>query len=663
MTTRVDAEKIVSMAEARVSLEATALNEIPLMVVIVQADLRCEFANKRSLAILGLSAEQVIGKKLSEFMAETEARLLLSLARDCIKSCSEQKASMPIEVGGKKYFFDSSAILIYNASGQAEKVMIVTQDITEQVKRQEMLNDTNRTLNEILDKMPVAFLALNEKFEIDRINEAAVALFGYQPNEVVGRPVNVFLPDVTGDKYLALMHEFAASSEHFFEAPGREEITGRKKDGSAIPFYGSMVKIHSNDRVFYCAMLVDLSKIRQIERELDAVQEQLLQTQKHEALGQLAGNIAHDFNNLLAVIAGYADLMEGDVAGQPECLSMLAEIRRAVQRGSGLTSQILAYAKGPLMDMKIHDLHNVVDGLHVMIQAAAGPTVQVAYSLNAGKKHVQLDETQFTQVILNLIVNARDAIGGTGKIGIATELLQLHEEYFQKIGVDPAPGEYLKLGISDNGSGIPEAVISRIFDPYFSTKGRDKGTGLGLAVVYGIVKKHNGFIFCSSKEKIGTTFSIYLPVVEPPHVQQVAGEGRSTNQLPPLDRANVHILVVDDEDNLRSIIVRQLTTAGFQVYAAANGREGLAFIDNFAGKLDIVLSDISMPEMTGPEMVDEAKLMQPEASYLFMTGNAMALDSDKPGRNIRILKKPFDRDGLMQEIERILDARRQAGQG
>jgi nitrogen-specific signal transduction histidine kinase/CheY-like chemotaxis protein len=424
-----------------------------------------------------------------------------------------------------------------------------------------------------------------------------------------------------------------------------------------------MVKISGIEDDFYCAMLVDLSKIRQVEQELDTVQKQLMQTQKHEALGHLAGNIAHDFNNMLAVISGYADLLDFEISDASQRSTMLTEIRRAVQRGSGLTGQILAYAKGPLINMKVHDLHAVIEGLRGMIQAAAGSGIQIDYKLGAERRRVQLDETQFTQVLLNLAVNARDAMPGAGKISIGTTIIELHEEYFHKIGVTPAPGEYLKLSVEDTGSGIPENVVARIFDPYFSTKARDKGTGLGLAVVYGIVKKHKGFIFCASQENVGTTFSIYLPLAEKSAAIDGGAPKNGPAQILNIEPSKIDILIVEDEENLRQILARQLSTAGFLVHTAANGREGLDFIDKFPGKLSIVLTDISMPEMTGLDMASEARLLQPDASFLFMTGNAMALENGQAVGNIRVLKKPFNNDALMAEIKAILGERQELNLG
>jgi two-component system cell cycle sensor histidine kinase/response regulator CckA len=275
--------------------------------------------------------------------------------------------------------------------------------------------------------------------------------------------------------------------------------------------------------------------------------------------------------------------------------------------------------------------------------------------LNAPNATADLDESQFMQVVLNLAVNARDASRGGGEFYISSQNVDLGADFFNARDIKPQPGEYVLVTLRDNGLGIPAEALPRIFDPYFSTKSRDKGTGLGLSVVYGIIKQHNGFIFCSSEAGKGTTFQIYLPLSK--NREDSAAISADVTEAVDQKRDNSvrHILIVEDEDSLRKLIAAQLAVLGYQVTTAENGRKALEFIDSYPGKIDLILSDIMMPEMNGLDMALEAQLMQPDTVFIFMSGYSKELLTSKNApENYRLLAKPFSQEKLQAEIRSAL---------
>lgn len=645
----------VKDADLPPGLVRTLIEKMPIPLSICDTKLRYRWANERFQKMFFLTREKIIGRSIVEGPRPVNESELRNLFQKVIGTAREQRAIVKVHAGDSVITIENILVPVLGSDGKTEFIVTASVDLTRQVKTQEARSAAYDLLNDVLERMPVGLVATDEHFHILRMNRIARKLFEYENEDIIGSSVNVLIPERYHLRHDKLMSDFAQSVDSSLLMDVKREVIGKKASGEEFPIMSSVLKMTLGDFPLYCVMIVDLTQIRNAERRLLENEQQIQRIQKQEALGQLAGNIAHDFNNLMAIILGYADIIQGSEESSGSIREMTAEISRAVQRGVGLTRQILAYAKHQNLEVQPVNMLELLRENSSIIQSALTAAVKLETHFPHDPLYVDIDENQFMQVIVNLAVNARDAIPLGGVFAISTEKKYLGEEFFAEKSIQPAVGDYLILTVRDNGIGMQPEVMQRIFDPYFSTKPRDKGTGLGLSVVYGIVKQHKGFIFCDSSLGVGTVFTIYLPVShnrpkfggdELP-VVHVTSEQELFSQ--------VSILVVEDEKPLRELTMQQLSDAGFQVYSAENGRAAIRFIDNYPGNLDIILSDIMMPEMNGLEMAAEALLMQPETTFIFMSGYSREiLNARKRNWPFRLLTKPYSKDRLLYEILQVL---------
>ncbi|MDQ6808230.1 MAG: response regulator [Verrucomicrobiota bacterium] len=389
-------------------------------------------------------------------------------------------------------------------------------------------------------------------------------------------------------------------------------------------------------------------KFRKTEQTLHEAEEQLRHSQKLEAVGRLAGGIAHDFNNLLTAIIGYSELIEKRNGGETREQAQL--IRKAGEQAASLTRQLLAFSRKQLLDPRVLDLNTLVLDMEKLLQRVIGESIQIKIETATAETRVFADPSQLEQVLLNLAVNARDAMPRGGTLRIATEAISLDQNAIAARKIDVSPGDYVGLIVSDTGSGMDEETLGRIFEPFFTTKGPGKGTGLGLATVYGIVKQSGGGITVESRIGDGCLFSIFLPAT------------RSELDLPtpaPVttdERGSEKILVVEDEEVVRDLICTVLTDAGYEVLCAETPKEGLR-LGREHKKLDLLVTDIVMPEMNGPTLAREMSELQPDMKVLFVSGYSDSDMSDQgvvePG--LVVLQKPFTQQSLAGKVREMLD--------
>jgi nitrogen-specific signal transduction histidine kinase len=388
--------------------------------------------------------------------------------------------------------------------------------------------------------------------------------------------------------------------------------------------------------------------------ERKKLEAQLRQTQKMEAIGQLAGGVAHDFNNMLGVIIGYSEMALQKVAGDDALREDLKQIKMAGQRSAEITRQLLAFAREQAIIPRVIDLNKIVESMLKLLQRLIGENIDLAWHPGEHLWAVKMDPSQIDQILANLCVNAKDAIAGVGMITIETQNAALdatcvvdHKEFI--------PGEYIKLAVSDNGSGMDKQTQDRIFEPFFTTKGLGKGTRLGLATVYGIVKQNAGFIYVYSEPEHGTTFNIYLP-------RHAVAEADQENRQPhfsAVGHGSETILLVED-DGLFLFMVRQmLEQFGYKVLSTSTPGEAIIMAAENPGRIDLLLTDVIMPEMTGRELENKLSVLCPEIECLFMsgyTGNIIAhrgvIQAD-----VNFIQKPFSAQALGTKVREILDSR------
>jgi signal transduction histidine kinase/ActR/RegA family two-component response regulator len=398
--------------------------------------------------------------------------------------------------------------------------------------------------------------------------------------------------------------------------------------------------------------LQDITDRRETEAALRSTEEQFRQSQKLESIGRLAGGVAHDFNNLLTAMMGHTQLVLERLSDDSPIRSDLEEVRRGAERAAQLTRQLLAFSRRQVLQPKVIDLNVIVADLRIMLERLIGETIHVATDLAADLGHVRADPGQIGQVILNLVVNARDALPDGGVIRLNTRNARITVEEARSFPYRVDPGEYVILEVCDDGIGIAPDVLPQIFEPFFTTKDAGKGSGLGLSTVFGVVKQSGGYVWANS-DHTGTTFRVYLPRVQDPLERRTAPP-----RVPVRAQAPETILLVDDEDAVRSLTVRILERGGYRVIATASGAEALDASENVNGDIDLLLTDVIMPEMNGREVARRIQLGRPGIKVLYTSGytRTAVMERDLADDGVEFIEKPYEAQQLLAKVRSLLDA-------
>jgi PAS domain S-box-containing protein len=532
-------------------------------------------------------------------------------------------------------------------------------------------------LDSIIENLPaMVFVKRAEDLRFVRFNLAGEELLGLQRAELLGRNDYDFFPREQADffiekdrKVLGQGHAEDIPAEPIQTHRGTRWLHTRKipviEDGTARYLLGVSIDITdlrraeealrtSHDELERrvaertAALEREIDERRRAEEALRGVQEQLLQAQKMEAIGRLAGGVAHDFNNLLTVVLSYTDLLIPTLDPTDRRRNYLEEVQRAGERGAALTQQLLAFSRQQVIERKVLDLARIVLEMDAMIRRLVGEDVVVEAVIAPDLGRIKADASSIEQVILNLVVNARDAMPEGGKLTIEAENVDLDETYGRE-HLGGIAGEHVLLAISDTGVGMDRATQQRIFEPFFTTKA--KGTGLGLATVFGIVKQAGGNLWVSSEPGKGTIIKVYLPRTHEVAHREVP---RSTVRL---FQGTETILVAEDEEQLRQVVRRTLENQGFSVLIASSGMEAIELCEQHPGKIDLLLTDMVMPRMSGRELADRLAPLRPSMKVLYISGyteNAIA-NHDIGDARISFLPKPLTPDTLLRKVREVLD--------
>ncbi|MGQ9655682.1 MAG: PAS domain S-box protein, partial [Thermodesulfobacteriota bacterium] len=479
------------------------------------------------------------------------------------------------------------------------------------------------------------------------INRRATEILGYASDEFLSRPFWEFIHPEDRDRVLDTYSRRKSGEET--EQIYSFRVVGKGGDVRWAEI--NVVPIEYEGEPALLNFLRDITERKQAEEEKALLEGQLRQAQKMEAIGRLAGGIAHDFNNLLTVIQGNAQLASMDLKEGDPLKSLVQEIVDASVKASALTGQLLAFSRRQAIEMRVLDLNGILRGIEGMLGRILGEDIELELRLQEGIGRVKADPGQVAQVVLNLAVNARDAMLRGGKLTIETANADLDEAYARRhLSVEPGP--YVMLSVSDTGVGMAPEAKERVFEPFFTTKGPGEGTGLGLATVYGIVKQSRGHIWVYSELGRGTTFKIYLPRVEGP--LDVGQELRPRGEIP---SGSETVLVVEDDDLVRGLAVRILEGRGYKVLDAAGAEEALRVCETSGEPVDLVLTDVVMPRMSGKELVEMLQKGRPGLKALYMSGytdNAV-LRHGILEEGIEFIQKPFSVDGLARKVREVLD--------
>lgn len=525
-------------------------------------------------------------------------------------------------------------------------IYVIYQDVTERKKAQSSLEQAEKRYRELVEQVPAGVYEIDvETARFLTINNYMIRVFGYSREEFLSMTGY----DLWSDEGKEVLRQRIQRILEGLEVPQVVEYPGRTKDGREIwaRVYSHFSRTREG-RPVARVVLLDVTEQRRLQQEL-------LQAQKMEAVGRLAGGVAHDINNALTSVLGYADLILNLTKPGEAFHEEAREIKEGALRAASITSQLLAFSRKQIIRPRVVDLNGLLQNFTRMLAPLIGANIRLSTSLFPRPLWVKVDPTQMEQVILNLAINARDAMPKGGKLLVQTDIFHLEEGYAGSHGINLAPGPYARLCVSDTGMGMDRETLERIFEPFFTTKEMGRGTGLGLSTVYGIVKQSGGDIRAYSEPGRGSTFKIYLPL-EPVEgsVLSPSSEAAHKDSLAGTET----VLVVEDSAPVRKLVRTTLERFGYRVMEAADGKAALTLLQKQDPKVDLVLTDVVLPEMDGPEMARQAKELVPGLKVIYMSGytGEFMLERGVLEAGLELIEKPFSPEALVYKVRRMLDA-------
>lgn len=524
--------------------------------------------------------------------------------------------------------------------------LIISRYVAKYNERSRDLEKAKERYRTLIESMTDGITILDRNDVVTYANTSFLTMLGYSSNEIFNRPLLNFL-----DKNnLSLLKEKknlmkSSLSDNF-------EIEWTKKDGKKILSLLSLRALYDEEGKYrgYFVVIKDISLRKQVEKEKAHLEDQLMQSQKMEAIGRLTGGIAHDFNNILSTIIGYSQLVSRDLSDDSPLKEKIEMIQAAGIKAGELTRQLLAFSRKQVMEFKVINLNNLINNLVKMLERLIGEDIKLDFISKPGSANILADSSQIEQIILNLSVNSKDAMPNGGKLTIQTDQVRLDSQFCSK-REGLKPGNYVVLDVIDTGTGIPDKISEKIFDPFFTTKKKGKGTGLGLATVYGIVKQHKGYISVYSEKNLGTCFKIYLPAV----FKKASTADENTDEFMPC--GNENLLIVDDEPDVIRLLIDLLQPLGYKVTSAPTAEKALDLAKSTGEKYDMLITDTIMPGMNGQELSDRLGKILPDIKFVFMSGYTDDVITEKGilKPDIHFINKPLIPCYVAKKIRSILD--------
>jgi len=632
-------------AETERTLQAL-LQAAPLAIGTVDLDGTVRIWNPAAERMFGWRAQDVAGRRLGDLFGGAAGCFEPLLVR-----AREGRVVEFLEIAGTRR--DGTPLVaafstapLRRADGSVEGMLWIAADETDRHRAEEALRQSNAAFEALINASPLAIVTFDADGIITMWNPAAERMFGWTASEAVGR-FHPIVPDEAREEFRAF-REIALRGGTLAGV----EVRRRRKDGSPIDirFFTAPLRGPDGTVTSIMSIIVDVTEQKATEEALRRTEERFLQAQKMEAVGRLAGGVAHDFNNLLMAITGHCELLQAQLAEDDPLRGELEEIRRAGERAASLTRQLLAFSRRQVVDFRVVDLNEIVAATEKMLRRLIGEDVEIVTSLGEGVGRIKADPGQVEQVIMNLAVNARDAMPRGGTLSIATAEVVLEPAEAERIP-GAAPGRYARLAVADTGCGMDETVRSHLFEPFFTTK--EHGTGLGLATVYGIVQQLGGFVRVETAPGRGTTFEIFFPWAGAQGARSEAAE----EPLRPAAGAET-VLVAEDEDLVRDLVCEILRRSGYAVLEARDGHEALAVAERHRGPIHLLLTDVVMPRMSGSDLARRLASRRPEMRVLYMSGYT---DDETLRRGVlaggkAFLQKPFRAAVLAARVREVLDA-------
>jgi len=590
--------------------------------------------NEKFIEIMGSSRERLIGFNMLKSLRDKK---MLSAVEGALSEGTGYYEGDYLSVtGGKLTPMRAIYNRITSEDGSFLGGLSLYEDITERKRAEEELQDSEERLQTILDSLQAGVVCINaETHTIVDANPAAIEMIGAPKDQIIGHVCH---------KYICPAEKGKCPITDLGQEVDNSERTLLTATGAEIPILKTATPILLSGQAHLLDIFIDITEKKKLEAQLQ-------QAQKMEAIGTLAGGIAHDFNNILQAIFGYTQiLLIGKEPSDPD-YEKLEAIEKSAQRASDLTKRLLIFSRKVESKLRPMDLNNEIEQVSKMLESTIPKMITIELHLVENLKIINADPVQIEQIMMNLGVNARDAMPDGGRLIFETENVILDEEYC-KTHLGARPGQYVKLSISDTGHGMDKEILRHIFDPFYTTKETGKGTGLGLAMVYGIVKSHSGYIMCYSEPDEGATFKIYFPVIEK-ETERV----ESKKEKVPIEGGNETILLVDDEEAIRELAEDILTRFGYKVLMASDGETALEIYREKKEEINLVILDIIMPGMGGRKCLEELLKMNPKSRIIIASGyfiNGPAKEVLKAGAK-GFISKPYDMRGMLQTVRKILD--------
>ena len=606
----------------------------------------CTFCNPACVRLLGhQSGEDFLGKNMHELMHHSHADGTPYPEHEC-KIYVAVREGRPTHVSnevlwradGTSFAAEYWSYPMYNA-GEMVGAVVTFLDISDRERAEEELRRSEQKYRQLFENATYGMFWSKPDGTLLDVNPAMVAMLGYSSrNELLKQNLK---SDIYEDELSrrAILESYGPS-----ERVEGVEAKWQRKDGKTIVvrISGNLIRAENGSIDHYEVIAEDITEQRSLEN-------QFRQSQKMEAVGLLAGGISHDFNNLLGVILGNAELLL-DTKQSEKQQRHAEQIKEASGRAAQLVRQLLAFSRKQVLYPTVLNLNTVVADIGKLLQRLIGEDIQIATESQASLGSIRADRGQVEQILMNLATNARDAMPRGGTLSIRTENVQLgHDDVARYSYVKP--GHYVHMAVSDTGTGMTEEVRSRVFEPFFTTKEKGRGTGLGLATVYGIVKQSGGYIWVSSTPGSGTTFDVYLPTVdEKPIMAAPYLEVR-----PEYPRGTETVLLLEDDDSLRRVTSEFLAASGYKVIQANRGELALDLAAEYQGRIPLVISDVVMPEMSGPLAVSKLRLSHPEVRVLYVSGYAETpIVQELIAEGAVLLQKPLSRMTLLTKVDELL---------
>ncbi|MBD3179614.1 MAG: PAS domain S-box protein [Candidatus Latescibacteria bacterium] len=604
------------------------------------------FCNRRMEDIAGISKDLICGKNIfTDFSEETSGEV-----REYYLEAKKKQKPVWYEVkvetpAGRDSWQNGWLIPILEGSDFLGMICTV-RDVTELKKDDRHLRFLAHTINQITDVVTVTDL----EGRITYVNDACSKMLGRSREELVGLSVEEYggTDDEIGKQREII--EMTTKNGYW-----RGEVVNISSGGnrSILDSRTHLIRDSSGEPIAMIGIATDITARVRGEEVREELRERLAQSQKMESVGRLAGGVAHDYNNMLSVILGYTEMALGRISSEEALHSDLTEIHRAASRSRDITAKLLAFARKQTIEPEVLDLNENISGILNMLRSLIGEDMELVWQPENDIDPIRMDPSQVDQIITNLCINARDAADGTGRITIQTRNAELDESYCgARTGVQP--GKYVMLSVSDDGRGMKRDELENIFEPFFTTKDESRGTGLGLATVYGIIKQNNGSIDVSSKPGEGSTFRLYMPSYRG-NFSEKEEEGEKGV---PRSRGEA-VLLVEDEEAIMNLGTRMLKKLGYRVFTAQFPGEALELADELSDHIDLIVTDVIMPEMNGSDLADRLKVFFPDARVLFMSGYTSDVIEHRGilDEGVNFIQKPFSLKELAGKVRKALDGR------